>query len=69
MTNQYWVEADKAVKDHSRVIGYSVWKATDESGRYGERIKQWRIGGPRTSDIALFLANGMRDNLNMGIKK
>lgn len=70
MQKQFWVEAKKAVKDNSRVIGYTVWKATDASGRYGESVRTFsvRIGrNPVSAAVALHLANTLRDDLNSDI--
>lgn len=63
----YWVEADRAVKDHTRVIGYSVWKSTEASGRYGEKVRKFAISRTRSTHVALHLANTLRDDLNAGI--
>lgn len=59
---KYWVEADRAVKDHAKVIGYSVWNFNAAGGR--ECVKRFvanRCGGWQ---VALHLANIMRDDLN-----
>lgn len=71
MNKPYWVEAKRAVKDHTKVIGYTVWRATDASGRYGECVHVFavRLGrNPTPPEVALYLANLMRDDLNAGIE-
>ena len=62
----YWVEVKRAAKDRRRVIGYTVFKA-DDGNRYGKVIKNWPITKTRSAEVALFLANGLRDDLNAGI--
>jgi hypothetical protein len=64
VTAPYWVEAEKAVKNPSRVIGYSVVCHTEEEGRTYLRTFYCRHKG---HDVALHLANMMRDDLNAGI--
>jgi hypothetical protein len=59
----YWVEADVAVKDYSRVISYSV----RTGGGAGERVKSFRISKRCGCAVALSLANQLRDDLNAGL--
>lgn len=59
---KYWVEADRAVKDYSRVIGYSVWHISEAGGRQCvHRFSVNRWGGV---EVALHLANTLRDDFN-----
>lgn len=63
---RYWVEADKAVKDHGKVIGYGVWRFAAAGGRECvERFSATRKGG---AEVALHLANTLRDDLNKNIQ-
>ena len=66
-TPEYWVEADKAVKDRTHVIGYGVWHISTAEGRKCvERFSASRNGG---AEVALHLANTRRDDLNSGLKE
>lgn len=63
--DRYWVEARCACKDHSRVIGYGVWWINPKGAR--ECVKLWKVTKRQPWDIALYLANLLRDDLNAGI--
>jgi len=60
----YWVEAKTAVKT-GKVIGYSVVCKTEEEGRTYLKTFRCQDGGWQ---VALHLANMMRDDLNAGIE-
>jgi hypothetical protein len=59
---EYWVECDRAVKNHAKVIGYGVWHHSKTAGR--ECVKRFAITRKGGADVALYLANTMRDDLN-----
>jgi hypothetical protein len=63
VTREYWVEAERAVKDHSRIIGYGVWHF--DHGRH--RIALFRVARKGGWEVALHLANTLRDDKNNGI--
>jgi hypothetical protein len=65
-TPPYWVEAQTAVKNPARVIGYSVVCKTEEEGR--TYLRTFSISRIRSWQVALHLANTMRDDLNAGIE-
>jgi hypothetical protein len=58
---EFWVEADLAVKDHSRVIGYSVWHISWTGAR--ECVRKYSANR-RGALKCLDLANARRDALN-----
>lgn len=62
MEPKYWVEAQRAVKDHNKVIGYGVWHFNDHGGR--ECIKRFAATRKGGWQVALHLANTLRDDLN-----
>ena len=62
----YWVEATRAVRDYNRVIGYGVWCITEESGR--TRVHNFSVTRNGGWQVALHLANTLRDDLNAGIE-
>jgi hypothetical protein len=63
----HWVEAQRAVKDPSRVIAYRVWRPTAADSRYGEVVGTFSVARKEGPAIALYLANMMRDDLNANI--
>jgi hypothetical protein len=63
MEKKYWVEADRAVKDRNKVIGYSVWH--QNNGR--QRVRKFAISRKGGADVALHLANMLRDDMNNGV--
>jgi hypothetical protein len=62
MEPKYWVEAQKAVKDSTKVIGYGVWHFNEHGGR--ERVELFRVTRKGGYGVALYLANTLRDDLN-----
>ncbi len=65
METEFWVEADLAVKDRSKVIGYSVWHINQAGGR--ENVHDFTATRKGGAMVALHLANTMRDDLNSGV--
>lgn len=59
---EFWVEADKALLDHNKVIGYGVWHINAKGGR--ECVKRFSVTRKGGWEVALYLANTMRDDLN-----
>jgi hypothetical protein len=59
---KYWVEADRAVKDHTKVIGYGVWH--DNEGQRRECVQRFAVTRKGGWEVALYLANTLRDDLN-----
>jgi len=62
---EYWVEADRAVKGGLRVIGYGVWHISDHAGR--ECVKRFSVNRKGGAEVALYLANTLRDDLNNNV--
>ena len=59
---KFWVEADCAVQDSGRVIGYAVWHINDKGGR--EPVRRFSVTRKGGWEVALYLANELRDELN-----
>ncbi len=62
----YWVEADRSAKNHDHIIGYSVWHFIDAGVR--EKVHSYPYGKTMSLQIAYYLANMMRDDLNANIE-
>lgn len=67
MTNEptYWVEARTAVK-HNAVISYGVWH--NNGGKRRECIGKFSVSRKGGWQVALHLANTLRDDMNDGIE-
>ncbi len=66
MTNEpkYWVEARTNVKEPAKVISYGVWHKNAKGTR--ECLKHFSVARRGGWDVALYLANTLRDDLNAG---
>jgi len=62
----HWVEADRAVRNPDRIIGYSVWRFIIENGKPIRRkcVRRYPIRRGCGWQVALHLANALRDDLN-----
>jgi len=59
--SEYWVQVKRAVQDHSRVIGYGVHHYV---GHHPECVKLFSVSRNGGWEVALHLANTLRDDLN-----
>ena len=67
MTNEptFWVEAHKAVKNDA-VIAYGVWH--NNGGKRRECVHKFSVSRKGGWQVALHLANTLRDDMNAGIE-
>lgn len=61
MKPKYWVEARTAIKS-GRIMSYSVW--TDNDGTKREKVGEFSVTRKGGWEVALYLANALRDDLN-----
>jgi hypothetical protein len=65
MTNgdkEYWVEARPALCGSGKIISYGVWHINAKSAR--TCVKRFSVSRNGGAQVAWYLANAMRDDLN-----
>jgi hypothetical protein len=63
---RYWVEARGSVKDALKVISYGVWYKNAIGAR--ECVKRFSVARKGGREVALHLANKLRDDLIAAIE-
>lgn len=62
---EYWVEARKAIKS-DELMSYGVWHINAAGAR--ERVNSFSVNRRGGWEVALYLANTLRDDLNAKIE-